>query len=182
MLEFLSGQNRREWNEIRSLHARGRRTGGAHHANFRSRRRRASIVGRHDIPAGPPPCLRRPSDRHLRWGDKSVLLRIIKPREIQSMTAWVHGDIEFDDQPSSGILSEFARYRPLSFSSDDPSILNIRFSGTFHTSDVDLVLRILRLWTVPSCGGMRRFAAAVFRSNGVGPETWPGQRSITESS
>jgi transmembrane sensor len=61
------------------------------------------------------------------------------------LTAWQHGDIEFEDWPLKEVLAEYARYQPIRFDSTDPEILDQRFTGVFHTNDLCSLLKSLEV-------------------------------------
>ena len=79
-----------------------------------------------------------PDDR-----SKVAQLRYLTESAAGRLTAWQHGEIEFEDRPLKEVLAEYARYQPLVFSGKDPEILNQRFTGVFHTNDLGPLLKTL---------------------------------------
>jgi transmembrane sensor len=73
------------------------------------------------------------------------LVRHITPHDVEQMTAWLDGYIQFDGQPLGAILAEFARYQRVTFITADPVILSVRMGGTFRTTDVDSFVGALKI-------------------------------------
>jgi len=81
---------------------------------------------------------------------KVARLRHMSRPAAERLTAWQHGDIEFEDRPLKEILAEYARYQPIRFDITDQAILNQRFTGVFHTNDVSLLLKTLEIQCIRS--------------------------------
>jgi ferric-dicitrate binding protein FerR (iron transport regulator) len=79
-----------------------------------------------------------------------MVRRHITTGDFERITAWVHGKIEFENQPLKEVLAEFARYQHLQFDVVDSEILDERVSGVFHTADVDSLLRLLQTLCIRS--------------------------------
>jgi len=73
------------------------------------------------------------------------LVRHITPHDVERMTAWLDGLIQFEGQPLGTILAEFARYQRITFITADPFILSVPMGGTFRTTDVDSFVGALKL-------------------------------------
>lgn len=79
--------------------------------------------------------------------------RVRKPitrSELDRMTAWVHGDIVFDNQPLKEVVDELARQQHIQFEFADPRIAEMRISGAFHVTDVESFLSLLKLKCIHS--------------------------------
>jgi len=75
-------------------------------------------------------------------------VRLVKPidsSDIQRMTAWLTGYIEFGIRPLGQILAEFQRYEHVQFRSRDTEVFDLPFGGTFQTNNLDGFLRALSL-------------------------------------
>lgn len=64
--------------------------------------------------------------------------------DFDRMTAWVHGDIVLEKQTLQEAIDEFARYQPIQAEFRDPRIAEQRYTGTFHTTNVNAFLAYLK--------------------------------------
>jgi transmembrane sensor len=71
--------------------------------------------------------------------------RPITSEDLKRITAWLHGDIEFTDEPLQDVLNEFRRYlnQPVKVIFDDSRIARVRFTGVFHTANLKDFLGLL---------------------------------------
>jgi transmembrane sensor len=76
--------------------------------------------------------------------------RYITSHDFERMTAWVHGDIQLEGETLKETLGEFARYQHIQVDFRDPGIAEVRFGGVFHTTDVDTLLKLLKLKCIHS--------------------------------
>ncbi len=74
----------------------------------------------------------------------------ITRRDVERMTAWVHGDIVVDNLPLKEVVNEFARYQRIQFEFADARIAEKRISGEFNGTDVGSFLSLLKLRCVHS--------------------------------
>lgn len=82
--------------------------------------------------------------------DDTVQHRVRRPitlGDFDRMTAWVHGDIELEQQTLREAMTEFARYQPIHFDFADPAIAEVKVSGVFPVTGVESFLRTLK----PTC-------------------------------
>lgn len=61
----------------------------------------------------------------------------------QALTAWEHGKLIFAEQPLEDVLNQIARYHTVEFQIADPKLRNIKISGSFKTSNLQLLLETL---------------------------------------
>jgi ferric-dicitrate binding protein FerR (iron transport regulator) len=76
--------------------------------------------------------------------------RPIKSSDFGRITAWVHGDIELQDQTLQEVFDEARRYQRIQVEFQDPAIANIRFSGLIHTNELDGLLQVLKFKCIHS--------------------------------
>ncbi len=60
-----------------------------------------------------------------------------------TVVAWREGRMKFDRTPLSEVMSQLARYHPISYAFSDPRIGELKISGTFRTDDFRLLLDTL---------------------------------------
>lgn len=61
----------------------------------------------------------------------------------QALTAWEHGKLIFAEQPLEDVLSQIARYHTVEFQIADPKLRDMKISGTFKTTNLQLLLETL---------------------------------------
>lgn len=61
----------------------------------------------------------------------------------QALTAWEHGKLIFAEQSLEDVLSQIARYHTVEFQIADPKLRDMKISGTFKTSNLQLLLETL---------------------------------------
>jgi transmembrane sensor len=62
---------------------------------------------------------------------------------LQALTAWEHGKLIFTEQPLEDVLSQIARYHTVEFQIADPKLRDMKISGTFKTTNLQLLLETL---------------------------------------
>ncbi len=81
----------------------------------------------------------------------------IAPANIQRAVAWTNGQLMFDNEPLSAVVSRINRYTSTPIVIDDPKIAALRISGVFNTGDVngfvDVVTHYLPVDAVPQDSG-----------------------------
>ena len=85
--------------------------------------------------------------------DDTRQARVRKPitrGEFDRMTAWVHGDIVFENLPLKEVMEEFSRYQRIQFEFADPRIAEVRISGEFHVNDLESFLGLLKIKCIHS--------------------------------
>ena len=63
--------------------------------------------------------------------------------DLQTVAAWEHGKLIFDEQPLEDVLNQIARYHTVEFQIADPKLRNIKISGSFKTGNLQLLLETL---------------------------------------
>jgi transmembrane sensor len=61
----------------------------------------------------------------------------------QALTAWEHGKLIFVEQPLEDVLSQIARYHTVEFQIADPKLRDMKISGSFKTTNLQLLLETL---------------------------------------
>ena len=71
--------------------------------------------------------------------------RFLSQRKLNPETAvaWREGRMKFDQTPLSEVMSQLARYHPISYTFSDSRIGEMKVSGTFRTDDFQLLLDTL---------------------------------------
>ena len=67
----------------------------------------------------------------------------IVPANIQRVTAWTNGQLMFDNEPLSVVVSRINRYTTTPLVIDDPKIAALRISGVFNTGDVSVFIDVV---------------------------------------
>lgn len=63
--------------------------------------------------------------------------------DVQRVTAWIEGNIAFENQPIAAVAAEFNRYNNQQISVEDPRIGALPISGTFDAHDVPAFVAFL---------------------------------------
>lgn len=79
-----------------------------------------------------------------------MIRRRITSHDIDRITAWERGSLLFDNQTVVEIFGQFARYQHFQLVLNDPYIAEMRFSGSFRTSDLESFLMLLRVRCIRS--------------------------------
>lgn len=70
----------------------------------------------------------------------------VRPKSItnqQAITAWEQGKLIFIEQPLEDVLNQITRYHAVEFQIADPKLRSIKISGSFKTSNLQLLLETL---------------------------------------
>ena len=70
----------------------------------------------------------------------------VRPKSIpnpQAITAWEQGKLIFIEQPLEDVLNQITRYHAVEFQIADPKLRAIKISGSFKTSNLQLLLETL---------------------------------------
>ena len=81
---------------------------------------------------------------------RPMVNRDMTSSDFERMTAWVHGDIELDNQTLKESLEEFSRYQHIQINFKEKSIEEIRFGGGFHTNGLDSFVALLKFRCIRS--------------------------------
>jgi ferric-dicitrate binding protein FerR (iron transport regulator) len=76
--------------------------------------------------------------------------RPITSADVRRLTAWVDGDIVFENQTLEEEFNEFSRYQHFKVDYQDQHIAHLRFTGVFHTNDIGNFLELLKLRCIHS--------------------------------
>src|SRR6185312_2996797 len=63
---------------------------------------------------------------------------------VAAVTAWIQGELEFDETPLSEAVVEFNRYSRKRLIITSPALTEVRVSGVYSPSDTDSLLLFLR--------------------------------------
>ncbi len=69
---------------------------------------------------------------------------VIKKANVQLNTAWVNGELVFDNTPMPEIIKQLERWYGVHVHVSDPEVLNYRLTGTFTTESITRVLDLIR--------------------------------------
>ncbi|MEP6547800.1 MAG: FecR domain-containing protein [Gammaproteobacteria bacterium] len=64
--------------------------------------------------------------------------------DVERTTAWLHGQIKFNNEPLVRVTSEFNRYAPTPFDITTRALQDLKISGVFATDDTDAFIAFLR--------------------------------------
>jgi transmembrane sensor len=64
--------------------------------------------------------------------------------DAQRVTAWLHRQIVFDEEPLASVAAEFNRYAPKPIEIVTPALRNLQISGVFATDDTEAFIAFLR--------------------------------------
>lgn len=81
---------------------------------------------------------------------QSRVRRTITASDYTRLTAWVHGDIQLQEQTLKQVFTEAKRYQHIQVDFQDPAIADIRFSGLLHTNELDGLLLLLKFKCIHS--------------------------------
>jgi transmembrane sensor len=76
--------------------------------------------------------------------------RLITQSDFDRITAWIHGNIELENQPLKQAMDEFARYQHIQSVFADPRVAEVRVGGTYHVTDVESFLGLLKFKCIRS--------------------------------
>jgi transmembrane sensor len=87
--------------------------------------------------------------RQLAAGEQIVVAvsgKVIDPPKVnvERAAAWTARRVIFDDEPLSGVISEFNRYNSRTLTVSDPVLAKRRVSGVFKVHDVDVLISFLQ--------------------------------------
>jgi transmembrane sensor len=63
--------------------------------------------------------------------------------ELNRLTAWEHGQVEFDDTPLGGAIAEMNRYTATHITVPDAEVAQLRIGGVFHAGDSDEFVKVV---------------------------------------
>jgi transmembrane sensor len=82
----------------------------------------------------------------------------VEPANIQRVTAWMNGQLMFDNESLAQVVARVNRYSTISIEIRDPRVAAMRISGVFNTGDIAGVVGIVTQY-LP--------VRAVYQANGV---------------